>query len=250
MSETDATVKSEIVDGRLKVHIDIKENPNHDQRGRFASGGGSGGSSARVSVKVSVDPETLGRLKRKADKEEIQQTAVEVEKSLAGVAERCQKLTDQLPKSEMGIRLKGTPFWISKNGQGATTGQYDKETGTAEVAGFGHPATSDHLKGGQFSLSDAVSDIATHEFGHHLLEQMLAANGGKGVGEPGRLVNIWKVTPKSELRKLSQYAADHPAEMFCEGLLAYTHPSYGTKNGAKMPKALAKYFDDVIGKGK
>ena len=230
--------KSSVVGGRLQVQIDLKGDlPGHPFRGNQWSGGQGGG----LSTKVSVSAKELNKLKTKEEKETIQETAKQVEQRLSDVASRCQKLTSKLPDSEMGIELKADSAWKTEHGM--TTGQYNPEKGTAEVAGTGRPATSDGLKGGQYSLSQSASDIATHEYGHHLLEQMIKAD----VGEPGRLVNIWRTIPKSELRKISGYAADHPAEMFCEALLAYTHPSYGTKQGVKLPKVLDKYFKDTIG---
>lgn len=243
-----------VVSGRLQIQIDLKGDlPGHPFRGNQYSGGaggqmapdrdmGSGVASQqpKVSAKVSVPAKELKKLP-KEQKQEIKETAKQVEQRLDQVASRCTKLTSKLPDSEMQVELKAESSW--KTQYGMTTGQYNPDRSSAEVAGTGRPANSSSLKGGQVSLSQSAADIATHEFGHHVLDQMVKAN----VGETGRLVNIWKTTPKSQLKKISQYAADHPAEMFCEALLAYTHPSYGTKQGVKLPTVLEKYFKDIIG---
>ena len=242
-----------VVDGRLKLQIDLKGDlPGHPFRGNQWSGGqgemmapdrdmGSGVASSKQQVKVTVLASELKKLKSKEEKKAIQETAKQVEQRLSEVADRCSKLTKKLPDPEMEIELKADSSWKTEHGM--TTGQYHPDKGTADVAGTGRPAKSDSLKGGQVSLSQSAADIATHEYGHHVLDQMVKAN----VGETGRLVSIWKTTPKSQLRKISDYAADHPAEMFCEALLAYTHPSYGTKQGVKLPKVLEGYFKDIIG---
>jgi hypothetical protein len=228
-------ISAEIIDGRLKVQVDLVDGdleekgdkPGHPFRGNQWEGGGSGQVSS-------------SGLRGKDEQEKTAAVSSAIQR-VAGVAER---VVPGLGDAPLSIKLSGAKSFKSATGE--YVGHYDQETGVVRVAAGGLPATSEKLNRGEISLASSVADVAVHEYAHHVLTNMVETK----TGDVGRLVNIWKTQRKQVRQMMGQYAESHPSEMFCEGFLAYTHPTYGTKSGVKLPKALADYFSSTFGKGK
>lgn len=160
---------------------------------------------------------------------------------LKEVQEKASKLLQRLGGVSPSVKVsKKSEFKESKD---LFNGYFDTKTNTIHIAAGNLPATSTKLNVGQNTLAQSVADVAVHEYGHQVLEKM----NQLGVGSPGRVVNIWRMTSKSQLlKKVSSYSASHPTEMFAEGFLAYTHPTYGKKGGPKLPKDLESYFKELF----
>lgn len=225
-----------------------KFNPNHDNKGRFAPGSGSGGASGKISDFKSTTYAEDAMSKKYPDKN-FDFSGADIETINPTVAE-FDRLATKFPetaKSIKGIEVKSDLYMDLKTG---SNGVYAGMTKSGDMVlnskfysrpeSFSKQLASDgknkwHPKGG-----DSFESIVTHEFAHQITNNISAGTDAEAkfalASIQGKLINKTTVT-----KQISKYAATNYSEAFAEAFVAYEHGGVRTGLAKQVGEFVYKY---------